>query len=155
MTKKSKFPVFILPYDSEGRNSMVNENILHIGKNRELFWDDYLVDSSCSTAFPRLMQPVKKETCFRFDQGMELEQVSYPCIVKDESGYKMYYLPWEMYKDGSVNSYLAVIESQDGIHWTRPDLNIFDHPELMKAPVVRNGKEATVGYCPEVWDNWK
>lgn len=32
---------------------------------------------------------------------------------------------------------------------------VFDHPELMKAPVVRNGKEATVGYCPEVWDQWK
>ena len=32
---------------------------------------------------------------------------------------------------------------------------VFDMPELMKAPVVRNGKEATVGYCPEVWDKWK
>lgn len=32
---------------------------------------------------------------------------------------------------------------------------VFDHPELMKAPVVRNGKEATVGFCPEIWSNWK
>lgn len=32
---------------------------------------------------------------------------------------------------------------------------VFDHPELMKAPVVRNGKEATVGYRPEVWETWK
>ena len=32
---------------------------------------------------------------------------------------------------------------------------VFDHPELMKAPVVRNGKEATVGFCPEIWTNWK
>ena len=32
---------------------------------------------------------------------------------------------------------------------------VFDLPELMKAPVVRNGKEATVGYCPEIWDTWK
>ena len=32
---------------------------------------------------------------------------------------------------------------------------VFDMPELMKAPVVRNGKEATVGYCPEIWENWK
>ncbi len=32
---------------------------------------------------------------------------------------------------------------------------VFDHPELMKAPIVRNGKEATVGYCPEVWEQWK
>ena len=29
---------------------------------------------------------------------------------------------------------------------------LFDHPELMKTPVVRNGKKATVGYCPEVWN---
>ena len=32
---------------------------------------------------------------------------------------------------------------------------VFDMPELMKAPVVRNGKEATVGFCPEIWENWK
>lgn len=32
---------------------------------------------------------------------------------------------------------------------------VFDHPELMKAPVVRNGKEATVGFCPEIWAQWK
>lgn len=32
---------------------------------------------------------------------------------------------------------------------------IFDHPELMRAPIVRNGKEATVGFCPEVWAQWK
>lgn len=31
---------------------------------------------------------------------------------------------------------------------------VFDHPELMKAPVVRNGKEATVGYCSEIWEKW-
>ena len=32
---------------------------------------------------------------------------------------------------------------------------VFDMPELMKAPVVRNGKEATVGFRPDVWENWK
>ena len=32
---------------------------------------------------------------------------------------------------------------------------VFDMPELMKAPVVRNGKEATVGFCPEIWEKWK
>ena len=32
---------------------------------------------------------------------------------------------------------------------------VFDMPELMKAPVVRNGKEATVGYRPEIWETWK
>lgn len=32
---------------------------------------------------------------------------------------------------------------------------VFDDPRLMKTPVVRNGKQATVGYCPEIWETWK
>ena len=32
---------------------------------------------------------------------------------------------------------------------------LFEDPYLIKTPVVRNGKQATVGYCPEVWKNWK
>lgn len=25
---------------------------------------------------------------------------------------------------------------------------------LFKTPIVRNGKQSTVGYCPEVWKEW-
>ena len=25
------------------------------------------------------------------------------------------------------------------------------YPELFNVPIVRNGKEATVGYCPDIW----
>ena len=32
---------------------------------------------------------------------------------------------------------------------------IFDDPKLMRSPIVRNGKQATVGYCPEVWAQWE
>ena len=32
---------------------------------------------------------------------------------------------------------------------------VFDNVRLMRTPVVRNGKEATVGFCPEVWETWK
>ena len=32
---------------------------------------------------------------------------------------------------------------------------VFDNPELMKTPIVRNGKQATVGYCPEIWATWE
>lgn len=32
---------------------------------------------------------------------------------------------------------------------------VFDRPELMKAPIVRNGRQATVGYAPEIWETWK
>lgn len=32
---------------------------------------------------------------------------------------------------------------------------LFEDPYLIKTPVVRNGKQATVGYCPEVWKTWE
>lgn len=32
---------------------------------------------------------------------------------------------------------------------------VFDDPSLMRTPIVRCGKAATVGYCPEVWAQWK
>ena len=32
---------------------------------------------------------------------------------------------------------------------------LFEHPELFKTPIVRNGKQATVGYCPEIWKDWE
>jgi len=32
---------------------------------------------------------------------------------------------------------------------------LFEDPTLLRTPIVRNGKQATVGYCPEVWETWK
>lgn len=32
---------------------------------------------------------------------------------------------------------------------------VFDNQMLIKMPIVRNGKKATVGYCPEVWGTWE
>lgn len=32
---------------------------------------------------------------------------------------------------------------------------LYEEPFLIKTPVVRNGKQATVGYKPEIWKNWE
>ncbi len=32
---------------------------------------------------------------------------------------------------------------------------VFQNPALMRTPVVRNGKQATVGYAPEIWATWE
>ena len=32
---------------------------------------------------------------------------------------------------------------------------VFEDPTLMKTPIVRNGKQATAGYQPEVWAKWE
>ena len=32
---------------------------------------------------------------------------------------------------------------------------LFEEPFLIKTPVVRNGKQATVGYQPDIWKTWE
>ena len=32
---------------------------------------------------------------------------------------------------------------------------LLENPILFQTPIVRNGKDATVGYHPEIWENWK
>lgn len=32
---------------------------------------------------------------------------------------------------------------------------LFECPWLIKTPIVRNGKQATVGYMPDVWSKWE
>ena len=31
---------------------------------------------------------------------------------------------------------------------------LFENQQLFRQPIVRNGRQATVGYCPEVWEKW-
>ena len=49
--------------------------------------------------------------------------------------------------DAGMLSYLAM-DSQKLEH-------LLDDPSLLKTPIVRNGKQATAGYCPEVWKIWE
>lgn len=108
--------------------------VISIGNKRETFWDSYLIDTDKTTAQLRVIQPTQKETCFIFDQLMELNTISYPCIVKDEKGYKMYYLPWR--NVNYCSAYLSVIESEDGINWTRPELNLFQDSKNLPSNAV-------------------
>lgn len=32
---------------------------------------------------------------------------------------------------------------------------LIDNPKLIKTPVVRNGRLATIGYQPDAWANWE
>lgn len=49
--------------------------------------------------------------------------------------------------DAALLAYLA-LDSQKLEH-------LMEDPSLLKTPIVRNGKQATVGYCPDVWKSWE
>ena len=49
--------------------------------------------------------------------------------------------------DSAIVSYLA--RDEDKLE------KLIENPRWLKTPVVRNGRQATVGYQPEVWKAWK
>lgn len=32
---------------------------------------------------------------------------------------------------------------------------VLEHPLVLRQPIVRNGRKATVGYAPDVWKTWE
>ena len=50
-------------------------------------------------------------------------------------------------KDAATLKYMA-LDSQK-------EERILEDPSLLRTPIVRNGKQATVGYCPEIWSTWE
>ena len=43
------------------------------------------------------------------------------------------------------------------VRYLTPDARadkILDNPQILKTPIVRNGKAAAVGYAPDVWKAW-
>lgn len=52
-------------------------------------------------------------------------------------------------KDQDYELYMHLALKEDKLN------RLYEIPEMIKSPVVRNGKQATVGYCPEVWAEWK
>lgn len=44
------------------------------------------------------------------------------------------------------------------VNYLTPDAQmekVFENQQLLRLPVVRNGKAATVGYQPDVWGTWE
>ena len=38
---------------------------------------------------------------------------------------------------------------------TAREEKLLENPRMLRTPIVRKGRQATVGYCPEVWAEWK
>lgn len=80
--------------------------------------------------------------------------------------------PIDLVKYGISKGELQSVKNAVGldalIDWDHPDAallkylaydedklqKLLDDPRLLKTPLVRNGRQATVGYQPEVWKAW-
>ena len=68
---------------------------------------------------------------------------------------------------GELNSVIAATGTEPLVNEKSPDYYLFKYltgeaqkeklvecPSLLNTPIVRNGRQATVGYCPDVWRAW-
>ena len=51
-------------------------------------------------------------------------------------------------KDQDTLALIKYIAEEDKLE------KILENPQVIKTPVVRNGKQSTIGYQPEVWKTW-
>ena len=52
-------------------------------------------------------------------------------------------------KDKDLLALIQFIADEDKV------AKILENQKVIKTPIVRNGKQATVGYQPDVWKGWK
>lgn len=122
---------------------------IEVGQKRELFIDDYLIDSLDGTRLelhaPQLVGPA-----LTFDKPWEGAFCGYVTILQDGPLYRMYYrgLP-EAGSDGSSREVTCYAESEDGINWTKPELGLFEVRGTRQNNVIlADAAPVTHNFCP-------
>ena len=92
---------------------------IHIGSCRELFVDDYLIDTLDGTAL-KLHEPRAAGVALAYEEPWEDWVCSYTTVLRDGDIYRMYY------RGRIAGSWTGYAESNDGIHWTKPRLGLVE-----------------------------
>lgn len=146
MKESIKFAVFLcvffIVFQSKSQKPPQNENSegenyakvtstapIDIGSRLELFVDDYLIDRLIGGATLQLHHPEPKEVVVTHDAPWEGNGCGYHSIFQDGDTYKMYYKAWQhehASKAPTHSIYCCYAESDDGIHWERPNLGVHE-----------------------------
>lgn len=103
---------------------------VNIGTRREVFWDNYIVDQSKTSAAHVTNPPARKEEMFKTDKPWEGNSCDYYNITidEDENGlplYRMYYLGWNNADETDIRVCYAY--SHNGTEWIKPNLGIHSY----------------------------
>ncbi len=120
------------------------DQVTTIGSRRELFVDNALVGSITGGARLQLNRPTPQEISLVNDRPWEGATCAYMKVFRDGELYRMYYRGSDVIytKDGFSTPRPEVAcyaESPDGIHWTRPDLGLFEFNGSKKNNIVWMG----------------
>ncbi len=100
--------------------------MINIGQNRECFFDDYLIDTEKTIAEFRIHEPVRRECVMVHDDPWEGDGCNFHNAFYDDGKWRMYYLGWWMGGDHPGGIRACYAESEDGIHWVKPNLGLFE-----------------------------
>jgi hypothetical protein len=109
-----------------------------IGSRRELFVDRCLIETMSNTTL-QLHRPTPAEIVLKREHPWEgFLAFGYMTVLKDGDRYRLYYrsYPGGEENDGSANEMTCYAESGDGIHWTKPELGLFEFQGSTKNNVV-------------------
>ncbi len=121
-----------------------SEQVTNIGTRRELFVDDTLISRISGGALLRLHQPTPREITFVCDKPWEGASCAYMKVFQDSELYRMYYRGSDVVytKDGYSSPHpetACYAESRDGIHWTKPELGLFEYKGSKKNNIIWMG----------------
>lgn len=124
-----------------------SDSVLHISNRLELFVDEYLIKELKGEAELQLHHPTPREKVLVHDEPWEGVGSGFHSIFKDGDTYKMYYKAWDM---GST-ILGAYAESEDGLHWRKPNLGLYEFQDSKANNIVfirglMDGAEADGGH---------
>src|SRR6476469_3994520 len=98
--------------------------VVDIGSRREVFVDRFLIEELKGTRL-ELQKPVERGTVLKYDKPWEGAFSNYSTVIYDGTRYRLYYrgLP-SAGRELVADTVTCYAESPDGIHWTKPELNI-------------------------------
>ena len=117
------------------------ESPIHIGSQRQLLVDDYLIERMSGEVELRLHPPVEREVVFTHDQPWEGNYSGYNTLFQDGDRYRMYYraAAWPgLGKQPSL--WVCLAESKDGIHWVRPELGLVEFNGSKQNNIILSGQ---------------
>jgi len=119
--------------------------VLEIGSRRELFVDDVLI-AKLNGARRVLHHPTPREVAIVHDAPWEGSGSGYHTVFQDGDLYRMYYRGSHLEVSqgklgtGRHKPYYCYAESNDGIHWKRPELGIVEFDGSKQNNIILEGR---------------
>jgi hypothetical protein len=113
---------------------------VQIGSRWELFVDRYMIERMIGAEL-RLHEPQRREVVLVQDQPWEGKDGAYYSVLQDGGKVRLYYRGY-CPEDSSKEQVTCCAESEDGVHFMRPELGLFEFHGSRANNIVWMGDEA-------------